>query len=319
MNFEIEPRYSFSLRLVLPSEEAQWSRLMDSSFLVPNGHHFIDDFPIWGPLHPRDEVVRLGVFQGNSLISGAGVRLVKLKTTQENKTLEVGVIGAVATHSEWRGRGLASSLVQHAVHLAKEGGADLIVLWGSEHSLYQKLGFELCGRQMRCRLDTLTLMPATKARQSKQNDPKALKIIKGWSPEIFSLLKSRSEGFVLKDKDQIWYAAHKNVEWYSTQVNDRVTAYAGVGRGIDLKDIIHEWGGEAECLQTLLSFIQKDKPNAELLGSPRHFERWTMAPEESFSLGSLEYLCMAKIINPEKLSSVDGFPLSLWVWGLDAA
>src|SRR6202035_1554244 len=96
----------------------------------------------------------------------------EMKTTA--LPLRVGLIGAVVTDENFRGRGIAPKAVALAVEWAKNQGAALTVLWGSEHELYGKLGFTPCGKQVRVPLSAMRGSGATQ------------KIQTGWNPAIFS-------------------------------------------------------------------------------------------------------------------------------------
>jgi len=107
---------------------SQFSGLLDMSFKVAAPGRFLDDFPIWdenlGPDPSR--LVRLGVFHERKLVSCAGVRLADLKTPRGR--LCVALIGAVATHPDWRAKGLASQLVAVALQWAAERSAALAAI-----------------------------------------------------------------------------------------------------------------------------------------------------------------------------------------------
>ena len=313
----------------------QLSLFLDEAFPVQSPGRFFDDFPLWESRHPDIQVRRWGVYKGGRLIASTGCRISWLKSGKSR--IRIALIGAVATHTEVRGKGIASKLVQQAVEWARESGALAVFLWGSEHALYRKLGFELSGVQLRTPLSKLELP-----------DPEA-GIARGWNPKLFELLKKREGGLALRERDKDWWCRHKNVEWFWSGDLEAPRAYAAYGRGIDLKGMIHEWGGEQTELKSLLASIAALYPEAEILGSPWHFSKAGLPV-----LGDcVEYLCLAKILNHEKLLEAffpDGavkteiffgmedkqivkvlfgpdpegeypsknLPVPLWFWGLDA-
>ncbi len=59
----------------------------------------------------------------------------------DGRPIKVAGIGSVATHPEYRGRGLMKKLMNHVDKQMVEEGYDLSILWG-ERSLYQPLGYE---------------------------------------------------------------------------------------------------------------------------------------------------------------------------------
>src|SRR5206468_3218299 len=76
-------------------------------------------------------------------------------------------------------------------------------------------------------------------------------------------------------------------------------AYAALGRGIDLPNLIHEWGGDPGSLRMLLGSIRKVYPGCGILGSPELLERFGLATAAGGM--SAEFLCMARIIDPARL------------------
>jgi GNAT superfamily N-acetyltransferase len=328
------PKDSMRLDVVAKGEGlAQLLALLNAAFEVPAGSSFYDDFPVWDPRHGAG-VFRLGAFAADRLVAAAMVRLAELKAPGGDLT--VALIGGVATDPSWRGRGLASRLVPLAVEWAKERSAALALLWGSEHSLYQRLGFELCGEQARVPLASLR-------RYGKFPE---LEAGSGWSPSLFKCLEGRPGGIRLRRADRIWMRAHRNVSWRWLGDPRAPRAYAAVGRGIDLQGLVHEWGGEREALAELLARLEAETPGLQLLGGPGLFNQYGIQFDES----RIEYLCMARVLDPRAVlaayrpgigrdalarvpASGDRLvarmffgpgardseicPLPLWVWGLD--
>lgn len=312
---------ALSLKIIAGKEPmARFGALLDQVFPVPQGSHFLEDFPVWGERNSHSGVLRVGAFdaQGN-LAACAAARLAEFSAAPGIPSgVSVGVIGAVATRPEFRGRGLASRLVDFLSQWLEGQGAAFAVLWGSEHDLYRRIGFELCGAQRTVPLAQLPLNQAGSAR---------VEIIRGWDRGIFPLLKSRPGGLRLQALDLSWLEAHRNVEWIWARRNGVPIAYAACGRGIDLEGLVHEWGGERAALEVLLREIRDRNPEAALLGPT----------SSSFGEGGMEgHLCLARILDVKRLSALWGEPRSgvhpavgwfgepgspgvpLWFWGLDS-
>jgi GNAT superfamily N-acetyltransferase len=319
------------IEIVGPGHIQQFSSLLDRSFSLHKGMHYLDDFPIWSFTHPS--VVRFGALsEKKELIASAGVRLVSLRLRRGDtsdagpQSVLAALIGAVATDENYRGQGLASRLVSRVLEWSRAKGAAVAILWGAEHSLYAKLGFSLCGTQALVALESLNL-PAT---------PGVLK--KGWNPQIFDLLLDRKDGAILTVQDRHWFESHRHVDWYWIGKNEKESlplAYAAVGRGIDLGGLIHEWGGETRALLALLGRLKSEHPSLTLLGSPGGLEERGLSLKEARQ----EYLFLANVLQPELLG-LDAADLQrtrpeglgelcfgapdkpakneLWIWGLDA-
>jgi len=330
-------------------------KLLNQGFQVPSGSSFFDDFPVWDERRGAD-ALRIGAYISERLVASACARIVHLKTPT-GEALKAGVIGCVATHDNWRGEGFATELVTQANAWLAERDVAVTFLWGSEHNLYRRMGFELCGAQVIAPLSECSF-------QRDEDGESSLGLLqKGWNPAIFEMLRVRPYGFVLEEKDLDWFQGHRNVQWYWLGEGKNPKAYAALGRGIDLQGLIHEWGGEPAALSELFQQLSKKHPEASILGSPFLIERHGITGP----FQGVEYLCMAKLLNPgsvleaflgsrpywvsaqgnkweigidgeslplmsdsELISALFGpervpyvrtdvLPLPLWIWGLDAS
>ncbi len=280
-----------------PTELGLFSQLLDRAFAIPDGRHYLDDFPVWdparGPAVDQNRpdglgLLRLGAFtQTGQLAAAAGIRLARLHTQPGRPLLLAGLVGAVVTEPEFRGQGLASQLVEQAVGWARARGALAVFLWGSEHSLYQRLGFELCGTQ--------NLVPLSQLNLGK---PRAVHT--GWNPGLFELRREKRDGLVLEVSDQSWFSAHRGVDWFWTGDPERPEAFAAMNRGIDLAGIVHEWGGETGALHAVLAAIQRVRPDAAILGNPTGLrtQRLVVAGKPGFPGVSSDFLTLARILDP---------------------
>lgn len=286
---------SYELREI--PEGPDLEKLLNGCFPVPKGASFFDDFPVWRGVRGIS-MLRAGCFDGLSLVASACVRLAPLRTARGIVT--AAIIGGVATSEAHRGRGMASELVRACLDWAKSRSAKVALLWGSEHELYAKLGFSLTGEQLRAPLSALELPRAE------------LTVNMGWNPAIFTLLKNRTDGLAVIDVDRSWVEAHRNVNWLWTGTKDKPSAYAAWGRGIDLPNLVHEWGGDRTQLLGILAKLQVAQPHLELLGSEAGFQRMGLQTESA----TREHLCLGKSLD-ESVQISDFQPF--WIWGLDAA
>ncbi len=276
---------------------ARMCELLDRAFPVPKGSSFFDDFPVWDPLNDSvdSRVARFGAFGPDGrFLSLAAVRMALLDAPAG--PLPAAIIGAVATDEAARGQGLASRTVSVALQWAMDQGAAVALLWGAEHSLYRKLGFELCGEQI---LAPLAFVPLPPLPAGSAASLELMGIGRGWTPALFDALRERRFGVRLQLHDQTWLAAQKNVEWYWTGERNKPSAYAAIGRGIDMQNIVHEWGGEPSELAMLLSRLLADRPGSALLGPRSLFESYGF--EKAITHAQIEYLCLARVLNPARV------------------
>lgn len=264
-----------------PQDRASASILLDQCFGLSEGQRFLDDFPIWDS-ELASTTERWGVFAGERLIGSAGIRHAELKTLAEGK-IRVGLLGGVVTDPAFQGRGIASILVNHALQSALQRHAAVVLLWGSQHALYRKAGFELCGEQIRLPLKNLSL------------DEKPILMKEAYGPQIFEIMKERPTGLSISEMDRAWIESHRHVKWWTTIDPKDPFAYLAYERGIDLGGIIHEWGGDAASIRGLFAGLRENHPHAEILGSISRFKELEIQSPQN---GGSEYLCMAKILDP---------------------
>ncbi len=338
-----------------PTDRPQFEAMLDACFSVPQGLHYLEDFPVWD-FSGATGVLRLGVFGPNrALLACTAARVTDAWVGRPGGAkYRIALIGAVATDARARGKGYASELVTMASAWAQEQGALLALLWGSEHHLYQRLGFDLCGAQKRIPLSQLPLGGG------------GAEIKKGWQPAIFDLLKKRSGGLALTDTDLGWMAKHKNVQWWSAWKDGAPQAYAAINRGIDLQNFVHEWGwaeGGQGTFAQLLAEVAKTHAGAEILVPGVALPAGFPCPAALHQSLPAEFLGLARVLDPAKLirafhadaqvsarsleggwelalegttipqlgegevaqlllgpgaSSSKWLPLPVWVWGLDA-
>jgi predicted N-acetyltransferase YhbS len=282
-----------------PMAAEKLDALLTRCFQVPPGSSFLDDFPVWDERYGLD-ARRLGAFDGDRLVASACGRMATLRTAEGE--LPVALIGAVAVDAAWRGRGLASALVSGVADWARlERRAAMTLLWSGEHELYARLGFVPFGRQARVPLAAID-------KRSISDAP----VHSGWVPGIFGCLRGRSGGLALKASDRDWIAAHKNVSWWWTGPAERPTAYAAVGRGIDLGGIVHEWGGDRRSLLRIFATLDARVPGLELLASPAMLKEYVVRTESL----NVEALCLAVVHDAERVRKAGD---SIWLWGLDGA
>lgn len=277
----------------------QWEALLNANFPVGEGASFFDDFPVWKRELSPPETLKIGAFRDGQLASAAAARIALMRT--EDADVRVAILGGVVTHPSHRGRGLASNIVSFALEWAESQNAQAILLWTQEHALYERLGFQQVGRQVTVPLSRIQL---------RQNV--SIQVNEGWVPALFEKLKNRPLGLRLTDSDLGWVSAHKNVRWFWSGSPENPTAYAAIGKGIDLTGLVHEWGGDPRALASLLFEVRNRVPYASVLGHPV----WLAANllcEEALT-ARFEPLCMARSLRGD-----GALPEPLWLWGVDGA
>jgi hypothetical protein len=209
------------------------------------------------------------------------------------------MLGAVVTDGEYQKQGIASALVEKLCAEADRRGVGATVLWGSDLKFYSKFGFVTGGQQWRASLQPLGQIGKTGS-----------DIREGWSPRIFDFFRERKEGVQYLSGDFAWLCKHKNVSWITKWENGNPLAYVAIGRGIDLFNLVHEFGGSENALLDLLSFTARAIPKSEQLFHPKHI---------------LMYPFLSKLIAPVRETQFlirkkdESFPTDdVWLTGMDS-
>jgi GNAT superfamily N-acetyltransferase len=288
-----------------------YRQLLDLCFSSKVDHSYLEDFPIWDPQFQTARLIRTGITFDGHLIATASVRLADLQIA-DHSSVPIAIIGAVATHTNWRRQGLATHLTTLILKWVEDQDVALTLLWSDQLNFYQKFGFQPIGEQIFLPLEAA--LPSVLSLSVPQ-------LHTNWHPDIFNLVQQRPLGLKIQNSDYSWYEAHRHVRWfYSSQShNNQPTAYAALGRGIDLDHLIHEWGGHPQHLTILLQHIQTIDPQALLLGQREYLNQLGFSTQH----GLQAPLCLARwcksYLNHQNPSSLTQFEKNLWIWGLDAA
>ncbi|MFB5188769.1 GNAT family N-acetyltransferase [Alicyclobacillus fastidiosus] len=75
-------------------------------------------------------------------VIASAIQIFPYRARLESLELLVGGIGSVATHPEYRGRGLAQEILHAQIHWMEENGFDLSLLFTGIHDFYRQCGWE---------------------------------------------------------------------------------------------------------------------------------------------------------------------------------
>ncbi len=153
-------------------------------------------------------------------------------------TFELGLIGSVATQAEYRGRGLAGRVLAAAETELARRGALLAVLWADDPPFYERRGYAKFGTEIDFTLpaDLVHELPAaSNVRERRADDALAIDLLHRTHPE--RVQRSVAETAALLECP--------DMEVLVCERWGKIAAYTCLGRGRDLRDVIHEWAGDA--------------------------------------------------------------------------
>ena len=180
-----------------------------------------------------------------------------------NAVFKIGAIGSVVTDPSARHQGLSKKNLENCIAKANDQECDFMMLWSDQYDFYRKFGFELAGFE-----HAFTI---SKAPPIVNKD---LKFIKSTRIDPAALLKLYNQHTVnsvrtLEEIHQYLNIPNSNVFTLWTPQNQLV-AYAVEGKGIDLQNYIHEWGGSVPDVTDLLSHMLQSEKVTYTFMCPHH-------------------------------------------------
>lgn len=305
------------IRACTPQEIEKWIKFLNKElqYTAEEGSYAVD----FAPLFTEEALKRSRLLyrdeNAGDILASAMLYPVKMKMVS-GKELKVGIISAVATASDERGRGYASQIIAHIIDNAIQEKLDAVVLWSDKNEFYSKFDFKPFPSQ-----EIYILAPFVLEMPS---EPSRYIVEPGWSIDEVTPLYELHRVREFRTKEY-WDALQKIRSCKKYQCRDqktgRVLAYLGFDRGKDMKSIIHEWGygPGAEGLMamwTLLKTVLNIRPELHWMTNPnlrdgvRDFLLTRTQPVFQGDQG------LMKVINEQYL------PMhrenEIWFWGLDS-
>lgn len=292
-------------------KRAPFSTLLDLAFQPsetgsgPGGNtHFLDDFPIWDPYYSPPQTLRLGFLYEDRLIACAAGRIA------QTGTHALGMIGAVATHPDFRKRGLAGLLIRNLQESLQKLGSQGNLLFSGSPEFYKSFGFLPQGTQLICPLSLIEETALTELDRAQ--------IHRGWCDGLFDLMVQRNalnkgRSIQLAADDIRWMRRHKNVSFLYYGKAFQPEAFIAFNRGLDLKGFVHEWAGHPALVLKLIAFAknQGPRPPEWILGATEALGEFGLDPAK----GLTSPLCLYQKPQNESFSVSPESPI--WIWGLD--
>lgn len=180
-----------------------------------------------------------------------------------NAIFKVGAIGSVVTDPEARNQGLSKKILLHCIEKATAQDCDFVILWSDQYDFYRKFGFELAGFEHSFHI--------SKAQPIVNKDFKFLKSTRIDPNAILKLYNQHTVNSVrtAEDIQQFLNIPNSNV-FTMWNLQNQLVAYAVEGKGVDLQNYIHEWGGSVPDIIDLVSYMIQSEGNAYTFMCPHH-------------------------------------------------
>lgn len=227
----------------------------------------------------------------------------------------VGVAGVVI-NPEFRGGGIATRMMQHAVGEMYEQGFALSALFPSTQSLYRRAGYEAAGSWFEIRVPAKLIPKGRRDLPVRPFQPADLKAIQN----VYAGVAQRSQGY-LDRGPYIWERIQRSVDetfhGYVIEDDGEITGYIfyhmeyeqGWRYRMLLTDFV---AANSSALERLYGFLTDYKTmSSEIVweGSP-HDPLLSLFPEQSFEVSLKEYW-MLRVINLKKALEERGWPIAV--------
>lgn len=161
------------------------------------------------------------------------------------RTIRAGLIGSVATDPRWRQQGRCSAVLAAAEQELARRGALLAVLWADDVDYYEKRGWRRIGWEI-----DFVITP-----DCVQNFPEPFGVRERTPADdgqIHELYERHPERVVRTSAETSALLSCPDMEVLVVERWGRIAGYTCLGRGADLRNVVHEWAGDAQALLTLL-------------------------------------------------------------------
>ena len=207
----------------------------------------------------------------------------------------VGLVGSVATAPRDRGRGYGKEVLARAELELANGGAVCAMLWADDAGWYRDQGWIPVGSECVFVLNRgleLLLPEPDRARVATSGDHDSLHRLYCTQPTRVDRTATETSALL----------AGPGITTLVAERDGALVAYAALGRGEDLRNVVHEWAGPIEEVLPLL--------RAHLEASPQGGEGiYVMVPSSEREMtsffeftrtpGARGILCMAKLASLE--------------------
>jgi GNAT superfamily N-acetyltransferase len=186
-------------------------------------------------------------------------------------SVKVGLIGSVATDASWQGKGLATRVLVEAEAALAKRGCPIALLWANDPGFYYSRGYRPIGAEVNVRLcPGLALATADGVRPARDADAEA----------IHALYAGHASRVERRPEETRALLAIPGMTVLVRERAGAPVAYACLGRGIDLKNVVHEWAGATDDMLALIAallapraagpdgdlFLMAPRAEAELIG-----------------------------------------------------
>lgn len=180
--------------------------------------------------------------------------------------MKIGLIGSVVTAREYRGRGMARTILRSIMEELGRQGCAIAVLWSDREDFYQPLGFYRGGRELDFRFSSDDVPTVDASVVEFDADRHSHWVWRLYQRHDVRLDRS------LEEQKQLCRVPKARI--FLTEREGKATSYLAIHKGADFKNYIHEWGGNIDDVQQSVARVQKEWFAGEdlTLIAPKHYD-----------------------------------------------
>lgn len=238
----------------------------------------------------------------------------------DGNRISIALIGNIATDAHLRKKGYMKNLLQYLTQRSKNLHLSALILWSDQVSLYQKNGFMEKGKEIRYLFDYENLK--TKAPnncslqyiQADQLSKDDLKKCLSLRPKTsFTLARSTTDFKSLLSIYNLKIFIDRNMD------SQEIKSYYLVEKGVDMKQVIHEWGTDQPNIigEHILAIMEYLNYSSLMVLSPIQMDK-PLRNKLSNLCVTKETHTMALIKTLSNSKKMDNLYKSFFIWGLDS-
>lgn len=209
---------------------------------------------------------------------------------------KIGAIGSVVTDPDARNQGLSKKNLLNCLDKAQAQDCDFVMLWSDQYEFYRKFGFELAGFEHSFII--------SKPLPMVNKDYKFLKGPRIDPSAILKLYNQHTVNSVRTVEDIQQYMNIPNSNIYTMwNPQNQLVAYAVEGKGVDLQNYIHEWGGSTPDILDLISYMIQSEKQTYTFMCPHHSLNLRNKLRMMCDFSNDGFLGLIKINNFDRLAS----------------
>ncbi len=303
---------TFILTEVESPQDIQGRNQLLQETLRPNTQDFSieKEYPIALSPHKFHNCYSYAFKKDKKIISHANLWKRTITNHHNNKTIDIGLVGNVATDPKFQGQGIMKNLLQVVGEKAIDQGLSALILWSDLTKFYHKLGFKSWGEEKRYFIESPNRKKNKKTFYPLLSQNISHKLLE-------SILKLRPRNLTLKrSTDEFRYLLTIPDTVLMIDDHQNIQSYFIIGKGADMIGVIHEWGGDPETIIEGVKFIQfKTDAKLTIVLCPTKIEPYS---HQAFLKSSFKVethpMAMTKIIHEDNADDLK----NLFIWGLDS-